>query len=281
MNQGSQPGGIIREGDWKLIEFYETGRMELFNLAKDPSETTDVAAAEPNRIAAMRGKLEAWRRSVGAKPMTANPQFSRSLWEECFVKLDPTHIKATASSEAMRPQLAAWRKAMDDARTEGANCLIHLEARDAQVQAKKMHYEDPPQKDTLGFWVNVEDTASWKFQAPLAGKYRVTVLQGCGKGNGGSTVAVEAGASKCEFTVEETGHFQRFVPREIGQIELAAGDNTLTIRPLKKAKAAVMDLRRVILERIDQRGPMRSAEVKEFKARPFSLSDFLPYPETE
>ena len=95
------------------------------------------------------------------------------------------------------------------------------------------------------------------------------------------TVAVEAGASKCEFTVEETGHFQRFVPREIGQIELAAGDNTLTIRPLKKAKAAVMDLRRVILERIDQRGPMRSAEVKEFKARPFSLSDFLPYPETE
>ena len=281
MNQGSQPGGIIREGDWKLIEFYETGRMELFNLAKDPSETTDVAAAEPNRIAAMRGKLEAWRRSVGAKPMTANPQFSRSLWEECFVKLDPTHIKATASSEAMRPQLAAWRKAMDDARTEGANCLIHLEARDAQVQAKKMHYEDPPQKDTLGFWVNVEDTASWKFQVPLAGKYRVTVLQGCGKGNGGSTVAVEAGASKCEFTVEETGHFQRFVPREIGQIELAAGDNTLTIRPLNKAKAAVMDLRRIILERIDQRGPMRSAEVKEFKARPFSLSDFLPYPETE
>jgi hypothetical protein len=281
MNQGSQPGGVIREGDWKLIEFYETGRMELFNLAKDPSETTDLAAAEPTRIAAMRGKLEAWRRSVGAKPMTANPQFSRSLWDQCFVKLDSTQIKATATSEAMRPQLAGWRKAMDDATTEGANCLIHLEARDAQVKATKMKYEDLPHKDTLGFWVNADDTATWKFTAPKAGKYRVTVLQGCGKGNAGSIVAVEAGASKCQFTVEETGHFQRFVPREIGQIELASGDNTLTIRPLTKAKAAVMDLRRVILERMDQAGPMRSAFMDMPATKTISLAAFLPYPETE
>ena len=144
-----------------------------------------------------------------------------------------------------------------------------------------MRYEELPQKDTLGYWVNVEDTASWTFQAPLAGKYRVTVLQGCGKGNGGSTVAVEAGAGRCEFTVEETGHFQRFVPREIGQVELAAGDNTLTIRPLKKAKSAVMDLRRVILERIDQPGPMRSASMNAPAIKAISLTAFLPYPETE
>ena len=281
MNQGSQPGGVIREGDWKLIEFYETGRMELFNLAKDPSETLDLAAEEPARVAAMRGKLEAWRRSVGAKPMVANPQFNRSLWDECFVKFDPTLIKAAATSEAMRPLQADWRKVMNDASTEGGNALIYLEAKDAQVKATKMHYEELPQKDTLGFWVNVEDTASWKFVAPLAGKYRVTVLQGCGKGNGGSTVSVETVASKCEFVVEETGHFQRFVPREIGQVELTAGDNTLTIRPLKKAKSAIMDLRRVILERIDQPGPMRSAFMKPPAVKTISLTAFLPYPETE
>ena len=281
MNQGSQPGGVIREGDWKLIEFYETGRMELFNLSKDPSETLDLAAVEPARVAAMRGKLEAWRRNVGAKPMVANPQFNRSLWNECFVKLDPTLIKAAATSEAMRPLQADWRKAMNDSSTDGGNALIYLEAKEAQVKATKMKYEDLPQKDTLGFWVNVEDTASWKFTAPLAGKYRVTVLQGCGKGSGGSTVAVEAGASKCEFTVEETGHFQRFVPREIGQIELTAGVNTLTIRPLQKAKSAVMDLRRVILERIDQPGPMRSAFMKQTAVKTISFTTFLPYPETE
>jgi arylsulfatase A-like enzyme len=251
MNQGGKPAGVAREGEWKLIEQYEDGSLELYNLAKDPSETTDLAAAEPTRVATLRGKLEAWRRSVGAESMKANPNFSRSLWEDCFVKTDVTQLKALPTSEAMRPLLADWRKAMNDATTEGANSLIFLEARDAQVKATKMKYEEPPQKDTLGFWVNADDTASWTFQAPKAGTYRVTVLQGCGKGNGGSVVALDTKQGSCEFTVEETGHFQRFVPREVGKLTLVAGENTLTVRPVKKAKAAVMDLRRVILERVE------------------------------
>jgi arylsulfatase A-like enzyme len=251
MNQGGKPAGVVREGDWKLIEQYEDGSLELYNIAKDPSETTDLAAAEPARVAALRGKLEAWRRSVGAETLKANPNFSRPLWEDCFVKTDVTQLKALPTSEAMRPLLADWRKAMNDATAEGANSLIFLEARDAQVKATKMKYEEPPQKDTLGFWVNAADTASWTFQAPKAGTYRVTVLQGCGKGNGGSVVALDTQQGSCEFTVEETGHFQRFVPREVGKLKLVAGENTLTVRPVKKAKAAVMDLRRVILERVE------------------------------
>jgi len=251
MNQGGKPAGVAREGDWKLIEQYEDGSLELYNLAKDPSEATDLAAAEPARVAALRGKLEAWRRSVGAEPIKANANFGRALCEDCFVKTDVSKLQALPTSEAMRPLLADWRKAMNDATTEGANSLIFLEARDAQVKATKMKYEEPPQKDTLGFWVNAEDTASWTFQAPKAGTYRVTVLQGCGKGNGGSVVALDTKQGTCEFTVEETGHFQRFVPREVGKLTLVAGENTLTVRPVKKAKAAVMDLRRVILERVE------------------------------
>ena len=251
MNQGGKPAGVAREGDWKLIEQYEDGSLELYNLAKDPSETTDLAAAEPTRVAALRGKLEAWRRSVGAETLKANPNFSRTLWEDCFIKTDVSQLKALPTSEAMRPLLADWRKAMNDATTEGANCLIFLEARDAQVKATKMKYEEPPLKDTLGFWVNAADTASWTFQAPKAGTYRVTVLQGCGKGNGGSVVALDTQQGSCEFTVEETGHFQRFVPREVGKLKLVAGENTLTVRPVKLANKAVMDLRRVILERVE------------------------------
>jgi arylsulfatase A-like enzyme len=251
MNQGGRPAGVAREGDWKLIEQYEDGSLELYNIAQDPSETTDLAAAEPARVAALRGKLEAWRRSVGTEPIKANPDFGRALWEDCFVKTDVTQLKALPTSEAMRPLLADWRKAMNDGATEGSNSLIFLEARDAQVKATKMKYEDLPQKDTLGIWVNVEDTASWTFQAPKAGTYRVTVLQGCGKGNGGSVVALDTKQGSCEFTVEETGHFQRFVPRVIGKLTLVAGENTLTVRPVKKAKSAVMDLRRVTLERVD------------------------------
>jgi arylsulfatase A-like enzyme len=65
-NQGGAPGGAVRDGDWKLIEWYEDGRVELFNVAKDPGEKKDLAKAEPERVKAMKAKLAAWRKEVGA-----------------------------------------------------------------------------------------------------------------------------------------------------------------------------------------------------------------------
>ena len=251
MNQGGRPAGAVREGDWKLLEHYEDGRLELFHLSDDPGETRDLAAAEPDRVAALRGRLEAWRRSVDAAPMRPNPDFDRAAWDRCHGQVDVSRLAPLPTSEAMRPLLADWRRAMDDASHAGVHSLVFLEARDASVSGEKLLYETPPHKDTLGYWVNPADTASWTFAAPRAGRHRVTVLQGCGRGQGGSVVALECGDSRLEFTVEETGHFQRFVPREVGLLTLAAGTNTLRVIPVRKAHAAVMDLRRVMLERVD------------------------------
>ena len=46
-NQGGEPSSIIREGQWKLIHYYEDGRDELYNLQTDPGEQTDIAAQQP------------------------------------------------------------------------------------------------------------------------------------------------------------------------------------------------------------------------------------------
>jgi hypothetical protein len=99
--------------------------------------------------------------------------------------------------------------------------------------------------------VNTADRAWWDFRLDEPGRYRVTVLQGCGAGQGGSTVELNTGGSAIEFTVEETGHFQRFVPRAVGTLDLPAGNVRLVVTPLEKKAAAVMDLRSVTLERID------------------------------
>ncbi len=72
-NQGGSPGGAIRRGDWKLIEFYEDNRVELFNLKNDPGEQHDLAAIEPGRASDLRQRLHAWRASVGAVMPTPNP----------------------------------------------------------------------------------------------------------------------------------------------------------------------------------------------------------------
>jgi arylsulfatase A-like enzyme len=74
-NQGGAPGAAIRRGDWKLIEWAEDNRVELFNLGRDLSETNNLAASEPKRVTALSAELAAWQKQVGAKFPAPNPNF--------------------------------------------------------------------------------------------------------------------------------------------------------------------------------------------------------------
>ena len=73
-NQGGFPGGALRDGDWKLIERYETGALELYHLARDPRERTNLVAQESARAQSMHAQLAAWRKDVGAKMPVPNPK---------------------------------------------------------------------------------------------------------------------------------------------------------------------------------------------------------------
>lgn len=72
-NQGGVPGGAIRNGDWKLIEWYENGELELFNLKEDIGENNNLAKQYPERVRLLHSKLKTWRQSVNAKMPAANP----------------------------------------------------------------------------------------------------------------------------------------------------------------------------------------------------------------
>ncbi|MCL4108065.1 UNVERIFIED_CONTAM: hypothetical protein GTU68_012801 [Idotea baltica] len=66
-NQGGIPAGAIREGDFKLVERYEDGRVHLYNLKDDIGEQNDLAGANLERVAEMRERLHAWYKTVDAK----------------------------------------------------------------------------------------------------------------------------------------------------------------------------------------------------------------------
>jgi arylsulfatase A-like enzyme len=74
-NQGGKPGGAVRAGDYKLIEFYEDGRLELYNLQDDIGETKDLATKMPAKVRELHGLLKAWRKSVKAQMPTPNPDY--------------------------------------------------------------------------------------------------------------------------------------------------------------------------------------------------------------
>ncbi|MBI3855171.1 MAG: hypothetical protein HY293_05720 [Planctomycetes bacterium] len=125
---------------------------------------------------------------------------------------------------------------------------ITLAAHHAVTHGKLLRYEPQPHKNTVGYWADENDWCEWKFKAAKPGSFKVLLLQGCGKGQGGSTVRIAAAGQTLDYTVEDSGHFQNFVERPAGTIKIdKAGDFTLELRAAKKAKGAVMDVRQVRL----------------------------------
>lgn len=75
-NHGMQsPGGAIRAGDYKLLEYFENGSVQLFNLRQDIGEQHDLSKQLPEKTKALKEMLHAWRVRIGAKMMQPNPNF--------------------------------------------------------------------------------------------------------------------------------------------------------------------------------------------------------------
>ncbi|CAN5485860.1 sulfatase [soil metagenome] len=71
-NQGGSPGSAIRQGDWKLIWWYENNRLELFDLKNDLSENQNLADQHPDRVQQMKSKLKSWLENVDARMPSQN-----------------------------------------------------------------------------------------------------------------------------------------------------------------------------------------------------------------
>ena len=209
-NQGDRFGGAIRDHDWKLVEDFETGRLELFNLANDFRESNNLSETHPERVKELAEKLAAWRKSVNAQMPTPNPNYSPN------------------------PQ--------------AKDGVVTLPARSADVHGIMLRFEPLPHKNTLGFWVRVEDWASWEFDLKEPGEFRLEALVGCGRGSGGSAVEFRIAGKTLKLDVKETGGFQNFVKRDLGLVTLdKPGRIGLEVHATSKPKAAVMDLREVKL----------------------------------
>ncbi len=86
-DQGGTPSGAIREGDWKLIEFFEDGHVELYNLALDRGEQYNFASSFADKATDLVNKLRAWRESVNASMPRPNPAYNAA---EAELGLSPT-----------------------------------------------------------------------------------------------------------------------------------------------------------------------------------------------
>ncbi|MGC4016057.1 MAG: sulfatase [Luteolibacter sp.] len=80
-NQGGEPSSVVRDGDWKLIHYWEDGHNELYRLTADIGERHDLAATEPEQAARLWEKLQAWLKETGARIPQPNPNYE-AAWSE-------------------------------------------------------------------------------------------------------------------------------------------------------------------------------------------------------
>lgn len=134
-----------------------------------------------------------------------------------------------------------------------------LPAHLATTIGEKIRYEPQPYKNTVGFWAGKKDSATWTIQLDKPGRFNVAVLQGCGKGQGGSIANISINTkeptwgTKAGFSFEtlDTGHWQNFKWRHLGEVHLAvSGQWQVTVAPEQIKKAALMDIRAIHLIRL-------------------------------
>ena len=124
---------------------------------------------------------------------------------------------------------------------------ITLYCGSARIDGTVLRYEPAEKKRTVGYWTQ-KDAAIWRFTVKEPGEFEVEVLQGCGKGQGGSDMLIRLGDQKLSFTVEDTGHFQNFKARQVGHVKISKpGEYELRVQPKQIAKAAACDIRQIRL----------------------------------
>jgi arylsulfatase A-like enzyme len=75
-NQGGAPGAAVLQDGWKLIEWFEDERFELFRVYEDTGEQRNVAAEHPRVVTSLRSQLQDWQVLVGAKRSAVNPSWN-------------------------------------------------------------------------------------------------------------------------------------------------------------------------------------------------------------
>lgn len=92
-NQGGEPSSIVRSGDWKLIYYHEDGRNELYQLSEDVGEQSDVASLHPERVNALRKRLDRYLADTNARFPKPDPRFNRDKFDAKIKTLSSTQME--------------------------------------------------------------------------------------------------------------------------------------------------------------------------------------------
>jgi putative membrane-bound dehydrogenase-like protein len=151
-----------------------------------------------------------------------------------------------AAAPAPKPKEFAGNK--PQAVRAAADGSLTLPANAAEIFGPTLVFE--AQYGNLGWWTSPDDRAAWTVQVPAPGKYEVWIDWSCPKRESGNAFTVEAGVESVTGRVEPTAGWDEYKQAKVGELNLDAGEQRLTVRAPPTLKGILMDLRTVRLVRV-------------------------------
>jgi arylsulfatase A len=216
--------GVVRTQCYNLVN-----GKELYDIENDPGEQNDVAEQHPEIVAELRTAYEAWFRDVSTERKIGPRPIPVGYWEE-----NPVRLPAPQS------------------------CL-HGNA--------KFHQRTGWAHDWITNWKGLEDSVHWDINVVHSGSYEVAVQYLCPEADVGSRIRVSAAGRIAEATISEATSMapkprRDAIPRRVapemnwgalvlGTVRLDAGETKLIVNALSKPGDTVMDLKAVVLRRLE------------------------------
>jgi arylsulfatase A-like enzyme len=150
-NQGGQPGAAVREGDWKLIEWFDQDRVELYRLDVDPGEQFDLATQHQAKRDELLTQLHDWQKEIGAKMPTINGESKINQLRWMAGHWRASHKGNVKEEGWFAPRNGVMVGTHRDCNAEGGSSLEHLEIveRDGLVIYRAFPSNQEPAEFTL------------------------------------------------------------------------------------------------------------------------------------
>ncbi|MEE2642145.1 MAG: sulfatase-like hydrolase/transferase [Planctomycetota bacterium] len=215
--------GFHSSGHWLLFRF-EGDRVELDRQYNVVEEVLGLTKEGSQGVALLRQGPHRWN----VTRLDPNAVVGAIRFRRAYKR------RTDAPAIEVRPQQVASFPA----------CFAELPA-----SCEKLQFEPLAYKNTVGYWVNAGESPHWNYKVTQPLTCRVRILQGCGRGQGGSQVTLDFGSTSLDYRVRETGQFQAFRWFDAGEVEFkSAQEGQVRIVVKKLARNAVMDVREIRLE---------------------------------
>ena len=223
---------------------YHEGR--LFDMARDPGQTTPVNESDPATAARLTAAVSAWRREMFGDQATSATKVGKGNGDKKG-GVDP------------RPIPVGYREFP----------ITMLPARDGDPSCGVRRSSGAPNCSYFVNWTTTEGRMQWSLDVHTQGRYRATIDYTCPVAAAGSTIELSAGENRVQGTVtpdwdpplytnQDTlprpageSQMKEFRPLDLGELNLDEGRTTLVLRAIKIPGTAVMDVRRVTLTLLD------------------------------